>query len=96
MKPISNRSQIIIAFLPLLNLFCLPLFIYNSFLAKFTLKDYLRSWVYLIFPAVFVVILREVIIFFFFLINDVFKNVCTYLILLIVGLRLAKYQERYM
>lgn len=96
MKPISNRTQIIIAFLPLLNLFCLPLFIYNSFFVNFTLKDYLRSWVYLVFPAVFVVILREVIICCIPSINVVFKEVCTYLILLIVGLRLAKYQERYM
>ena len=96
MKPISTEAQRIIAWIPGLNLLCLPMFIYNSFFAKFTFKDYLRSWRYLVFPAIIVAILQKTIICIFPSISIGFEYTCTYLILLIVGLRLVDYQEHYM
>ena len=96
MKPISIKAQRIIALVPGLNLLCLPIFIYNSFLAKFTLKDYLRSWIYFVFPAAFVVILCKIIIYYLPTIGVAFSYICTYVSLLVVGLRLTEYQERYL
>ena len=95
MKPVSKKMQKIIAFIPGLNIFSLPIFIYNTFRVKFTLKDYLRSWKYLVFPAVLLVILREVVICCFPTISVICGHICTYLILLVVGLRLIKFQECY-
>lgn len=95
MKPISKKKQRILAFIPWLNLFCLPIFIYNSFFVNFTFKDYLRGWIYLIFPAVFVVGLREIIVAVFPVIGFEVGHICNYLVMLIVGLRLAKYQEQF-
>ena len=96
MQPVPKKAQKIIAFIPGLNLFCLPIFIYNSFFVKFTLKDYLRSWIYLVFPAVFLRILCEIISYSFPTISVVLGYICTYLTLLVVGLRLIKYQEHYL
>ena len=96
MKPISTKAQKIIALVPGLNLLCLPIFIYNSFFVKFTFKDYLRSWIYFVFPALLVVIARKIIVYIFPAICVGFEYICTYLILFIVGLRLVEYQEHYM
>ena len=95
MKPVPKKAQRIVAFIPGLNLFCLPIFIYNRFFVKFTFKDYLWSLVYLVFPAIFVAILRKIIICSFPASSVGFGHICTYLILLIVGLRLITFQERY-
>ena len=96
MKPVPKKVQRIIAFIPGINLFCLPIFIYNSFFIKLTFKNYLRSLVYLVFPAIFVGILRKIFIYYFPASSVGFGHVCTYLILLIVGLRLISFQERYL
>ena len=96
MIPVSKKVQRLIAFIPGLNLFCLPIFIYNSFFVKFTFKDYLRSLTYLVFPAIFVVLFRKIIVYSFPASSVGFGHICTYLILLVVGLRLIKFQERYL
>ena len=96
MTPVSTKVQRILAFIPGLNLFCLPIFIYNLLLARITLKDYLRSLIYYAFPAVFLEVLREIISCCFPAISVIVGYICTYLASLIVGLRLVKFQERYL
>lgn len=96
MKPIPIRVQKIIAYIPGVNLLCLAIFVYNSFCVKFTLKDYLRSWKFLVFPAILLLVFREIVIYNFPAVSAVFGNICNYLILVVVGLQLVKYQERYL
>ena len=95
MKPIPIKAQRIIAFIPGLNLLCLPIFIYNSFFTKFTLKDYLWSWVFLLFPAVFLGILREIVVTLFPATGVIVSHAFNYIILLLAGHRLVEFQERY-
>ena len=95
MKPIPTRIQRIIAFIPMVNLFCLPIFIYNSFFAKFTLKDYLRGWWFCFFPAVFLAILRELVVRLFPIAGIIVRYILDYVIAVCVGYRLASCQDRY-
>lgn len=95
MKPLSLKMLKRISFVPGLNLLCLPAFIYNSFFVKFTFKDYLRSWKYLVFPAVFLVILHAIVVKCFPTTSIIYGYIHTYLLLTVVGLRLTKYQENY-
>ena len=95
MKPISIKMQKSIALIPGLNLLCLPIFIYNSLVAKFTLKDYLRSWIFYLFPAVLLGILRELAVPLLPTAGVLAGHIFNYVICLLVGYRLAAFQERY-
>lgn len=95
MKPISIGMQRIIALIPGLNLLCLPIFLYNSLVAKFSFKDYLRSWVFYLFPAVLLAVLCELIVPFLPTAGVLVGHAFNYVICLLVGYRLAAFQERY-
>ena len=95
MKPISTKTQRMIALIPGLNLFCLPIFIYNSFFAKFTQKDYLVSWIFYLFPAVFLGILRELVVPLLPTAGVIVGHAFNYVICLLVGYRLVEFQEHY-
>ena len=96
MKPVSIKAQKIIMLIPGLNILCVAIFVYNSFGAKFTLTDYLRSWLFLLFPAVFVAIVFEIVFLCFPGSISILGHIRNYLVCLIVGLRLVKYQETYL
>lgn len=95
MKLIPIKTQRIIALIPGFNLLCLPIFIYNSFIARINLKDYLRSWLFYLFPAVFLGILRELVVPLFPTTGVVVGHMFNYIIALCVGYRLASFQERH-
>ena len=96
MRPVSTKTQKFIAFIPGVNLFCLPIFIYNLLIHKTTLKVFLHSWVYLVFPAIFFPILQGIICYYRPASSAIVEHPCTYLTLLVVGLRLIKFQERHL
>ena len=96
MRPVEIKTLRIIAFIPVINILCFGLFLYNCFFFKPTFKQFLHSLLFYLFPAVIVAILREIILGWRPAAGTIIDPVYTYLVSLIVGLRLASYQERYL
>lgn len=93
LKPISIKMQKIIMFIPGINIFCLPIWLYNSFFYNKKHNTLLRS-LYIIFSStVPLMVLLIAVSYYFPATSDFLRKLNGYFMPLLLGYRLVKYQE---
>jgi len=93
MKPVSVKMQKTIMYLPGVNIFCMPIWIYNSFYFNKQASTNAKS-LYIVFSSSVPLMFLQIIVEYHLpTIGRIIGYVNAYLIPLLIGYRLAKYQE---
>lgn len=96
MKPISIKAQKIIMYIPGINIFCIVIWLYNSFFYDENQSTLKQSLLIIFTSAVPLAVLQTALGFYFPKIGEVLGVLNSYLIPLFIGYRLVKYQEKIM